>query len=149
MAFEYYNIVLNSTGAITAQLGADTDTDANAVTDNTPALHTAYTGLATDTTEVFYYVGATKTARPAFSTVGSWGTQTITADGVSAATFGSSLPNPTNIIVNVPRGLGLTLPGPLTVTAGSFTLTTTVAGTYEVTLNAFPYVQQSYTITAT
>ena len=149
MSFETYNIVKNSTGAIEHQVGADATLDANAVIDNTPVGYTAYLGSSTDTPAEFYYIGATKTARPAFSTVGSWNTTSITANGTSTATFSASLPNPTTIIVLVPYIKGIAQPGPITETSGSFSLTTTVAGTYTVIFDAFPYKQLTTTITAT
>lgn len=149
MSFELYNIADNTTGEILNQIGADVTLDANAVTDNTPAGTTAYLGDLTDKTTEWYYVAGVKTARPAFSTVGSWNTLSITADGVDDATFGSSLPNPTTVVVVVPPNLGILVPASVSVTTGSFVLTTDTPGEYIVTLDKFPYVQQTYTITAT
>lgn len=149
MSFELYNIADNTTGEILSQIGADVTLDANAVTDNTPSGTTAYLGLLTDKPSEWYYVAGVKTARPAFSTVGSWNTLSITADGVDDATFGSSLPNPTTAVVVVPSNLGIEVPASVSITTGSFTLTTDTPGKYQVTLDAFPYMQETYTITAT
>lgn len=148
MAFETYNIVDNTTGKILSQVGIDLDNDPNGVINNTPSGTTAYLGTSDDKSETHYYVAGIKTARPAFSMVGFWNTTSITANGTSAATF-SGLPNPTTIIVMVPYIKGLNQPGPITETSGSFTLTTTVAGQYKVIFDAFPYLQQVTTITAT
>lgn len=149
MAFLTYNLADNTTGEIIAQIGVDTDNDANAVTNNTPSGATAYVGDPLDTSAIYYYVSGVKTARPLMSTVGSWNTTSITADGISTATFGSSLPNPTTVVVQLPIGVGLTIPGPITVTTGSFSLTTPVPGIYNVIIDAFPYVQLATEITAT
>lgn len=148
MTFLTYNLADNSTGEILHQVGVDLDNDANALTDNTPAGTTAYAGDPLDSPNDWYYVAGVKTARPAFSTVGSWSATSITANGVSTATFGSSLPNPTTIIVSVPVGSGLDIPGPITETSGSFSLTTTVPGDYYVMFDAFPYKQVIQKITA-
>lgn len=148
MTFLTYNLADNTTGAILNQLGVDLDNDANALTDNTPSGTTAYVGDPSDTPNDWYYVAGVKTARPDFSTVGSWSSTTITADGVSAATFSSGLPNPTTIIVSVPIGSGLDIPSPITETSGSFSLTTTVPGDYYIMFDAFPYKQVIQKITA-
>lgn len=148
MAFILYNIVKDSTGEIVSQIGADLDLDSTAVTANTPAGHTAYEGLMTDTTYEWYYVGATKTARPLFSSVATWNTTTITANGTSTATLGPGLPNPTGVVIDIPRSSGLDIPAPQTVTSGSFSLTTTVPGVYRVQVKAFPYQGTVYEVTA-
>jgi hypothetical protein len=147
MTFNYYNIADNTTGVIVSQVAVDLDNDANALTNNTPPGTTAYTGLQTDTADTFYYVAGVKTARPLFSTAGSWNTLAITANGTSTATFSASLPNPTNIYIVVP--LGLDIPAPITETSGSFSLNTTIAGSYVITFDAFPYQQAVYTVVAT
>lgn len=146
MTFEYYNIVSNTTGEIIRQLGGDTSIESNIITDNTPSGTTAYLGLQTDTNNEFYYITGTKTSRLIFSSVGSWDKQSIVANGTDTATFSSSLPNPTQIVVSVPNGLNI--PGPINETSGSFSVNTTVPGDYIVTFISYPYKQQSYTITA-
>lgn len=148
MAFELYNIVKDTTGEIERQIGADITNDATAVSSNTPSGYSAYLGDLADTPEKFYYVGATKTAKPVFTTSGSWDTTSITANGTSTATF-SSLPNPTEVVVIVPFVQGVSQPGLITVTSGSFALTTTVPGNYVVTFATFPYQPLTTTITAT
>lgn len=96
-----------------------------------------------------YYVSSVITTRPLFTSVGSWDTTTITANGISSATFGSSLPNPTTAVITTPPDAGTFNTVSATITTGSFTITTPVAGTYQVTLTAFPYQQLTTTITAT
>lgn len=145
--FYKYNIVDDTTGQIMLQIGADLDNDPNAVTDNTPVGMSAYQGEDTDTDAEWYYVSGVKTARPLFSSVATWNKTTIDADGVDTATL-SGLPNPTNMVVQVPMGKGLDLPGPFTETSGSFSLTTTVAGTYLVLVEAFPYQTAAFQIEA-
>lgn len=145
--FYKYNIVDDTTGIIISQIGVDLDNDQNAISDNTPPGLTAYQGDENDTPGDFYYVSGVKTARPEFSTVVSWNTLEITADGVSSATM-SGLPNPTTILVTVPQNLGLDIPGEFVETSGSFTLTTTVVGTYDVFIEAFPFKTTVYSVVA-
>lgn len=148
MAFELYNIADNTTGEIVLQLGVDLDIDPNGVTNNTPTGTTAYLGDPTDKPDDWYYVAGVKTARPEFSTVGSWDTTTITADGVDAATFGTGLPNPTIISVVVPVFSGIQPVTPFEETSGSFSITTPARGEYRVSFTAFPYRPLTTTLTA-
>lgn len=95
-----------------------------------------------------YYVSGVKTTRPLMTTVATWDTTSITANGTSSATLGPSLPNPTNILVSfsIPSidGSGTSI----TETSGSFSLTTVAAGSYTVTATAFPYQTYTTVITA-
>lgn len=89
----------------------------------------------------------TPTARPALSTVATWNTTSITANGSSTATLGSGLPTGTVVrFLDVPPEL--TRPNDVTVTGGVFDLTTTVRGTFQVVVTAFPYLETTTTITA-
>lgn len=149
MAFENYNIVSNISGAIVTRIGVDLALDPNGVSNNLPANTSAYVGLQSDSENDLYYVGNIKTSRPLFTTVGSWNRTNIVANGSNVATFGNTLPNPTQILVIVPANKGLPIPGQINETSGSFSLTTTIPGTYTVVFDAFPYKQLSTTITAT
>jgi hypothetical protein len=68
----------------------------------------------------------------------------ITADGVDAATI-SGLPNPTRVhILNTDdsRASGGE------ATSGSFTFSTAVAGTYQITVDGMPYAPLMYSVIA-
>ena len=114
---------------------------------NQPANTTIYTANVSDTGDTIYAFGGNIIARPLFTSVGSWNTLSITANGVSTASFISSLPNPTQVSIVLPSGLGSSHSG-TSVTTGTFNLTTTVAGSYVVTFTAFPYQTLTTTITA-
>lgn len=92
-----------------------------------------------------YYLAGVKTARPLLTTVATWSTLTLVANGVATATLGATLPNPTKINITPPANLGIAPIAEQTVVDGSFVLSTTVAGAYKVTAKAFPY--QDYTVT--
>lgn len=104
---------------------------------------TAVQDTANDATE--YYPSGVKTTRPLITSVATWDTTSITANGTAKATLGSSLPNPSTVFITPPAGLGLPAVAPQTVTDGTFRLSTTVPGAYTVTVRAFPY--QDYTVT--
>ena len=97
-----------------------------------------------------YYMDITTglaTLYGSLSTIASWDTLSIWADGVTGATL-SSLPNPTLITVTFIDN-GIAPPAPITVTSGSFTLTTNVPSTYTVVASSFPYKDYSVNIVAT
>lgn len=98
-----------------------------------------------DTNDRDYYVSSGAiTARPALP--GSWSSTSIVADGTSAATI-SSLPNPSTVTIRTNAGSvnPITV---MTIIDGSFSLTTTQAGGYFVTISAFPYLDINTLITA-
>lgn len=108
--------------------------------------------LTTDTIDSdlnWYYLSGVLTARPLLSTVATWSTLAITANGSSTATLGSGLPNPTTITIIVPGSTGIAQVAPQTITSGSFSLTTTQPGTYVVETSCFPYVDTAVSIIAT
>lgn len=145
--FIKYNIVDESTGMIVSQLGADLEIAPDAVSINLQPGFVAYEGEDADTPDEFYYVDDVKTERPEFTSVGSWNKLAIMANGVDDATF-TGLPNPTTIGITVPAGLGLDIPGDIIETSGSFSLVTSVPGTYYVVFESFPYKQGQYTVEA-
>jgi hypothetical protein len=151
MSNETYNLVKDSTGGIVGQITGDVTLDTGLLTNNTPVGHTTYLGQATDTVDNLYYPSGTRTTRPLFTTSNSWNATTITANGTSTATFGSSLPNPTSVVVEYTNTISSSqqVLQSLDTTDGSFSLNTTLAGTYLVSFTAFPYQKYSQIITAT
>lgn len=106
---------------------------------------TAIGGEADDATEYINTTNQSVIARP--SLTATWNKTTITANGTDTATLGSSLPNPTIVTVDVPTGA--VLPDPEEVTAGSFSLATTISGDYTVRIYPpFPYMSITQVITA-
>lgn len=105
---------------------------------------TAIEGEADDDTH--YIVAAVVTERPTLTA--TWDKTTITADGVDQATLGSTLPNPTNLMVTVvPEGVQQ--PDPEEVTTGTFTFATPVAGEYTILVTPpFPYIAVTQVIIA-
>jgi len=85
------------------------------------------------------------TTRPTLTA--TWNKTSITANGSDTAIFGSTLPNPTTVIVGVP--VSATTPEAEQVTTGTFSITTTIAGEYTVTITPpFPYIPVTQVITA-
>lgn len=104
---------------------------------------TAIADTANDQTD--YYPSGVKTTRPLITSVATWDTTSIVANGTAKATLGATLPNPTTAFIEPPSGLGFASVPVQTVTDGTFRLSTTVAGAYLVTVKAFP--RQDYTVT--
>lgn len=107
------------------------------------------------TDDVFVYtfshriVAGVPELRPDITTVATWDTLTVLANGVAKVTLGPGLPNPSVIEVGVPSDLGLAPVPAQTVTDGSFTFATTLPGAYMVAVKAFPYMDYEVTINAT
>lgn len=112
-----------------------------------PSGHTRLTNESVDSDLTWYYPSGVKTARPLFSTVASWNKTTIDGDGVDAATFGSSLPNPTS--ASYRKGTTGPWSTETSVTSGTYSFTATESGTYYIRLSAFPYQDYEATITVT
>lgn len=69
------------------------------------------------------------------------------ASGTDSITYGSSLPNPTTVLVQSDN-TSMEPVVAFTVTDGSLVLNTIVPGTYTITLSAFPYITKTITVTA-
>lgn len=108
---------------------------------------TAVEDTASDLTD--YYPSGVKTTRPLITSVATWDTTSITANGTAKATLGAGLPNPTTVRVIPPAGMGFAAVAAQTVTDGTFRLSTTVTGAYVVRVEAFPYQDYEVTINAT
>jgi len=97
-----------------------------------------------------YVVTGVVTARPALSVVATWSATTI-ASGVTA-TLGTTLPVETVVTV-VASGAVQLLGGRghsvVFVNDGSFEFSSTIPGTYTVSVECFPYLNTTYTITVT
>lgn len=91
-----------------------------------------------------YWDGLEVVNRPAFSESNNWNTLFIDSDGVSQATFGPNLPNPTTVNIVGPNNV---LPVDGTIIDGQLEVTVNYQGTYTVTLNSFPYMEEIFTIT--
>lgn len=94
-------------------------------------------------------VAGAPAARPLLTSVATWDTLAIAANGIAKATLGAGLPNPSSILVAPPARLGIATPPEQVVTDGTFTFATTVPGAYVVTVSAFPYLDYEVTINAT
>lgn len=141
-----YVIYNTSTGEITKSLQIYDENDTVSVANNVGG---GEASLQEDGEPSTHYVtGGVSTPKLALSTVATWNTTTIDADGVDAATLGSSLPNPTRITV-IASAPGIAPITQVNVTTGTFTLTTTTPGTYTVITEVFPYLNTSTTIEAT
>lgn len=94
-----------------------------------------------------YISGGVVTPRPLFTTSSSWNTTSITANGTSTATFGSTIPSGTvaTIIANTAKVASIT---PITITDGSLNITSNVVGTYDITFSKFPYLDYKVRVTA-
>lgn len=136
MKFIVYN---NTTGAI-LRTGECPDAD---LALQAQTGETAIEGEANDATQ--YIDGGSVVSRPALTAV--WNKSSVTANGSDTATFGSTLPNPTIVTVVVPDGAET--PPAETVTIGTFSFATPVAGEYTITVSPpFPYKPIIKTITA-
>lgn len=100
-------------------------------------------GEANDEEE--YILAGVITPRPEITAI--WNKTAISADGADTATFGSTLPNPTDISVMVPDGA--ISPEVETVTSGTFEFATPIVGEYTLSIvPPFPYQPISQVITA-
>lgn len=98
--------------------------------------------------ELVYMLGGVAVDRPLLTSMATWDTTTITANGTSSATLGPTLPSGTVIrFTGAPAALGEI--DDLTETSGSFIMNTTIAGDYTVTATLFPYQTLTTIITAT
>lgn len=151
MAQVNYWVVVDTTGEIVGSITGDTTIDSGIITNNVAIGHTAYAQVNGDTAENTYYPTGTRTTRPLFSTANTWNKTSILANGTDTATFGSSLPNPTDCVVSF-IGVTGTVQRVLqsqTIIDGSLSINTSIPGTYVVNLSAFPYQSYTQTITAT
>lgn len=76
-------------------------------------------------------------------------TLSIVSDGVSASTFGTSLPNGTNVSITTESQNTSQTNESIVVNDGTFVLTSTIAADFNIIVDVFPYKQYEYTITAT
>lgn len=97
----------------------------------------------------YVIVAGAPVARSLLTTVATWDTLSILANGTAKATLGAGLPNPSKISVTPPGNLGIAAIPEQTVTDGSFTFATPLPGAYVVTVSAFPYLDYEATINAT
>jgi hypothetical protein len=90
----------------------------------------------------------TETAKVSLDTICSYTNSggTWSADGVDTIVYGSSLPNPTNYVIQFADQPLNNLTGQ--ITDGTFTLTTSIKGDYVINLSAFPYLNKTITTTA-
>lgn len=102
-----------------------------------------------DEPEDYYMSVGEPVAKPLITTVATWSTLAITANGVSAATLGAGLPNPSTVVIRPPADLGIANIANQIVTDGTFNLTTTVPGDYTVKVSATHYLDYEETISAT
>jgi len=109
--------------------------------------------LLTSETDVYsldqMIVNGAPVARPQLSSVATWDTLAVPADGVSKATLGPGLPNPTAILISPPKGRGIGAIPVQVAIDGSFRFATSVPGDYVITVNEFPYMDYEVTINAT
>jgi len=84
---------------------------------------------------------------PILTTSNSWSATTLAANGTATVTFGSSLPNPTNVSVVLPPDVAAVTISP--VTDGVFSFSTVTPGSYVFTFVAEGYLSHTQTITAT
>lgn len=101
-----------------------------------------------DTDANWYYLGGVLTPRPLLTTLATWSTLAITANGISSAVLGSGLPNPTPVSIQLLNKSGV-MPVTGSVTTGSLTITANYPGSYQVTTNIFPYKDYQVIIVAT
>jgi len=151
-----YAVYITSTGEVLQNGSCD---------DTMVALQAQSAGeTAIDTGEIVvdsktqYYVAGVLTPRPLLTSVATWDVTSIVADGVSTATLGPGLPNPSTVIMegSIPdiinkdstyrftTSSGI-VPAIDEVTDGSYTITTTTTGLFTIIVESFPY--QTYTTT--
>lgn len=111
-------------------------------------LFIASTVIVDKNTQYVINIGTTNdiTTRQLLSTVVTWDSGTLTADGVDSCTL-SGLPNPSSYNIAVPVGVDAIPDG--VITDGSLVFKTNQSGTYIITIDSFPYQLYSQTITAT
>ena len=150
MALTSYNIVENTTGIIKLQMQGDLDNDPNLIVNNTPLGHTTYEGNSAQTPDIYYYIGATITARPLFTINNSWTRTIINADGANTATFGSNIANPSNIVIQsiTPQIASLVGTQSNVIIDGILSFNTTLKGDYQIDLVSFPYIPYTQIIRA-
>lgn len=85
-----------------------------------------------------YYPGGVPTPRPNLSSVATWSSMSIVGDGTDFCTLGPALPNPTEVLV-----VGPGVHERYTVTTGQFVFSATLAGTYTVVVDGFPYLPRT------
>lgn len=142
----HYVLYENTTGKIVGD--GDVSTSDQVLQQNTASL-TAIAGAGS--IALNYVLSGVITARPALSTVatvtnaGGWA-----ANGSDVYSYGTGLPNPTTVSIkaNGASGYNFTNIPPFTVADGVLNLTTTMPGDYVITLTAFPYQDQTLSVTA-
>lgn len=127
-----FTVYETSSGRI-LRTGYTVDPLANQVLSGESIVEESYDG------ETHYFSSGTLTARPANPT--TIDKTSITADGVDAFTLS-----------DYPTGAEIFIAGPVNyrgvLSAGFDDFTTTISGTYIVTVTAFPYLPQEYTVNA-
>ena len=116
--------------------------DGDAVASQGASQYVLQSGSATP--QDSYLVSSTITTRPTQSI--STTSTSITADGVSSCVI-SSIASGSIANFQVPPLAGAI--ADTTITTGTLTFTTTIPGTYTITINLFPYQTSIVTITAT
>jgi len=138
-----------STGAIDRAISADTETlDQTFVELVYPEFDPVLQNfLETDdicSPLAWYFNGVEPTERPVFSDTWNFDKSSILPDGIDSTTIGPGIPNPTKCYIAAPYDIEQI--EPFDITDGQLSFTAPSAGTYIITLSAFPYVDEQFTI---
>lgn len=92
----------------------------------------------------WYFDGVEPIERPVFSDTWNFNKSSILPDGIDSATIGPGLPNPTKCYIATPEDVEHI--EPFDLVDGQLSFTAPSVGTYIITLSAFPYVDEQFTI---
>lgn len=136
-------IYTTSTGEIRNYIEQDDISDAPTGPAGTSTMEVTV-GLAAS---LYYVPSGVLTARPYLSSVATWDSTTLTANGVDTVTLGSGLPATTTYTITPLSDNGVDVVTG-SVTDGSLTITTDAVGPFKVELDGiFPYLTDVEVIT--
>lgn len=145
MSNQYVYFYNTTSGRITRHLEVDLTEDPTGITRNAKAGESDYTSNSTLDDALYYFPSGVLTERPSLLPTSSWNKTVGRSTGTDTITLGASLPNPSFCdIISSPEAV--TNIFDQSVTTGSLSLTTTVQGTYNLVLSAFPYRDISETV---
>jgi hypothetical protein len=134
----------------TGRIVGDGLTQLNNVATQTTATLTALAST-TGTPDTHYVNGGAVVARPTLDAVATvTGAVGWHSNGTTVYSYGTALPNPTKVTVRANGGVNGKFKdiAPFNVTDGTLNLTTTLIGDYVITLEAFPYLTKTLSVTS-
>lgn len=144
-----YVIYNTTSGKIVYSIMLTNDTDIDSITANVGVGEDYLQGGDSDAVSNSYVNAGVVVPLLEFEDMSGWDTTTISANGTSTATFGSALPNPTQVQIRPDTTTtGATALTTVNVTDGSLSFATFAPAVYSFEISAFPYRTIITTVTA-